>query len=36
MLTVDLYAHAFKRFWRFAIYLFVVINEITALGDPGA
>ena len=36
MLAVDLDAHAFNRFRLFAICLFVVVNEIAALGDPGA
>ena len=36
VLAVDLYPHAFNHFRLFAIRLFVVVNEIAALGDPGA
>jgi hypothetical protein len=36
VLAVDLDPHAFNHFRLLAICLFVVVNEIAALGDPGA
>ena len=36
VLAIDLEAHVFNHFWLFAMWLFVVVNEIAALDNPDA
>src|SRR5215510_9633944 len=36
VLAVDLDPHAFNHFRLFAVCLFVIVNEISVLADPGA